>query len=279
MTSHEPSHDPSHDDVVRASFSRQVGLFDGPDSPFVRRPAGTIEQLEPLTSDMLVLDVACGAAHASEVVAQSVRQVVGIDLTADLLALGAARLGAAGIDNVLLQEGNAQALPFVADSFDVVFCLNSLHHVGDPARAVAEMVRVCRRDGRVVLSDLIVPSAADRDAFDALHQRIDPSHRRAFLEAELVALLPEDCTLVYGATASARYPVDIAFTDQSDRRGRGRDPAARTGRRPEHRLRTDRGRWRADRGVLDVDRARDVADRLNRADGGCTTFVVAGALA
>ena len=103
-----------HDDVVRASFSRQVGLFSGPDSPFVRRPAGTVEQLEPLDDDMLVLDVCCGAAHAAEVVAPRVRQVVGVDLTVSLLELGAARLAAAGVGNVLLQEGNAQALPFVA---------------------------------------------------------------------------------------------------------------------------------------------------------------------
>jgi SAM-dependent methyltransferase len=209
----------SHDDVVRTSFTRQVGLFSGPDSPFVRRPSGAIAQLEPLTEDMVVLDVACGAAHASEVVAPLVRQVVGIDLTVDLLGLGAARLREAGIDNVLLQEGNAQSLPFVDDSFDLVFCLNSLHHVGDPARAVVEMVRVARSDGRIVLSDLIAPSAVDREAFDALHQRIDPSHRRAFLEAELVDLLPDDCTLTYGATASSRLPVDIAFTEQSDRDG------------------------------------------------------------
>ncbi len=100
-----------------------------------------------------------------------------------------------------------------------MFCLNSLHHVGDPAAAVAEIVRVCRRDGRVVLSDLIAPSADDRDAFDALHQRIDPSHHRAFLEAELVGLLPDGATLTYGATGSSRFPVDIAFTEQSDRDG------------------------------------------------------------
>jgi SAM-dependent methyltransferase len=205
-----------HDDIVRSSFTRQVGLFSGPDSPFVRRPAGTLEQLEPLSSDMVVLDVACGAAHVSEVVAPAVRQVVGIDLTVDLLTLGAARLREAGIDNVLLQEGNAQALSFVDDSFDLVFCLNSLHHVGDPARAVTEMVRVCRTDGRIVLSDLIAPSATDRAAFDALHQRIDPSHHRAFLEAELVDLLPDDSTLTYAATASSRFPVEIAFTGQSD---------------------------------------------------------------
>src|SRR3954466_15978999 len=85
------------DDVVRRSFDRQVGLFSGPDSPFVRRPAGTLEQLEPLHDGMLVLDLCCGAAHAAEVVAPRVRQVVGVDLTTSLLELGAARLAAAGV--------------------------------------------------------------------------------------------------------------------------------------------------------------------------------------
>jgi ubiquinone/menaquinone biosynthesis C-methylase UbiE len=208
-----------HDDLVRSSFDRQVGLFSGPDSPFVRRPGGMVEQLEPLDADMLVLDVACGAAHASEVVAPHVRQVVGVDLTASLLDLGARRLAEAGVANVLLQEGNAQSLPFVDDAFDLVYCLNSLHHIGDPERAIAEIVRVCRPSGRVVLSDLLAPSARVRDAFDDLHQHIDPSHHRAFLEAELVALLPEDSTITYAATAASRFPVGIAFTEQSDQDG------------------------------------------------------------
>ena len=206
-----------HDDLVRASFTRQIGLFSGPDSPFVRRPGGTVEQLAPLDAAMLLLDVACGAAHASEVVAPHVRQVVGIDLTRGLIELGADRLTAAGVDNVLLQEGDAQSLPFAGRAFDLVYCFNSLHHIGEPERAVAEMARVCRPTGRVVLSDLIAPAEAVREAFDALHRRIDPSHRRSFLEVELVALLPDGCALSYGATAASRFPVEIAFTDQSDR--------------------------------------------------------------
>jgi ubiquinone/menaquinone biosynthesis C-methylase UbiE len=206
-----------HDDVVRRSFDRQVGLFSGPDSPFVRRPTGGVaERLEPFDPDMLVLDVACGAGHAAEVVAPQVRHVTGIDLTVSLLELGAARLAEAGVRNVQLQEGNAQGLPFVADSFDLVYCLAALHHIGDPARAVEEMARVCRPGGRVVLSDLIAPSAEVRVTFDDLHRRLDPSHHRACLEAELVALLPEGHQLSYGATASARFPVSIAYTDQSD---------------------------------------------------------------
>jgi len=215
-----------HDDLVRASFSRQVGLFSGPDSPFVRRPAGTVEQLEPLDHDMLLLDVCCGAAHAAEVVAPRVRQVVGIDLTAGLLELGARRLAAADVRNVLLQEGNAQALPFVDDSFDLVYCFASLHHVGDPAAAVSEMARVVAPGGRVIVQDLIVPVPDARELFDDVHRRLDPSHRRAHVEAELVALLPEGAELTYAATSDcasrsrSRTPINPTWRVPKRRYGR-----------------------------------------------------------
>ena len=122
---------------------------------FATRAAHPLAWIEPLSPDMVVLDVACGAGHASEPLAPAVRQVVGLDLTPELLTLGAARLREAGVENVLLQEGNAEAMPFVDESFDLVFCRASLHHFGNPTAAVAEMVRVCRVGGRIVLNDLV----------------------------------------------------------------------------------------------------------------------------
>ncbi len=207
-----------HDDLVRQSFERQVSLFSGPDSLFAKRIPGPQSWIEPLEPHMTVLDVACGAGHAADPLAPHVRSVVGVDLTRALLDVGAQRLGDAGITNVLLQEGNAEALPFVDESFDIVFCRAALHHIGDPKRAVAEMVRVCRVGGRVVLMDLIAPSPAEdiRTRFDDVHRRIDPSHRRAFTEAEVAALLPGGTdALVYAETSEIRFPVDVAFTDQS----------------------------------------------------------------
>jgi ubiquinone/menaquinone biosynthesis C-methylase UbiE len=207
-----------HDDVVRRSFERQVPLFSGPDSPFARRASGSLSWIEPLTRDMIVLDVACGAAHASEPVAPHVRQVIGVDLTPPLLHIGARRLRDNGISNVVLQEADAQALPFVDESFDVVFCRSSLHHFDDPDRAVSEMIRVCRFGGRVVLVDLVAPRAAVRDLYDHVHRLIDPSHVRAFLEVELADLLPGGTdALTYAETSTIRLPVDIAFSEQSER--------------------------------------------------------------
>src|SRR5205814_8861444 len=122
-----------------------------------RRASSAVARLEPLDSDMIVRDVACGAAHAAAQVAPHVRQVVGLDLTRAILDLGDDRLRDAGITNVLLQEGSAAELPFLDASFDLVACRAALHHVPDPRVVVAEMARVCRPGGRVVAVDMVAP--------------------------------------------------------------------------------------------------------------------------
>jgi len=208
-----------HDAVVRRSFERQVGLFAGDDSPFARRPASPLAWLEPLDGDMIVLDVACGAAHAAEQAAPHVRQVVGVDLTPSLLDLGRDRLHAAGIDNVLLQEGNAADLAFVDASFDLVICRGALHHFPHPDQAIAEMARVCRPGGRVVVSDMVAPSPDERAAFDEVHRQLDPSHAGVLLEGEIADLLRSTVgPLSYGETTEpVTLPVHHIMTDVADR--------------------------------------------------------------
>lgn len=206
----------AQEEVVRNSFRRQVDAFSSPDSVYARRE-GALGWIEPLDASMIVLDVACGAGHAAETVAPLVRQVVGIDLTPELLDVGAARLRQGGLGNVLLQEGNVRTLPFVRASFDVVFCRSSLHHFEDPQGAVAEMVRVTKPGGRVVLVDLVAPAGIDHDRFDHLHRLLDPSHVRTCVEGELVGVFPTRTAITYADTSVFRFPIDVAMTDQSDR--------------------------------------------------------------
>jgi SAM-dependent methyltransferase len=205
-----------HDGVVRQSFRRQVELFQRADSPFAGKPTAWLGALH---GDMVVVDVACGAGHVAEQVASEVRQVVGVDLTPELLRLGAERLRVAGIDNVLLQEGNVTALPFVDASFDVVACRSALHHFGRPVDAIAEMARVCRPGGRVVVSDLVAPNAEIREQFDAVHRALDPSHASAFVDDEIAALLEDAVGPLTYADSPAPFtlPIDSIFTDVSDR--------------------------------------------------------------
>ena len=208
------------DDAVRESFRQQTDLFDGDDSVFAiaaTRPSPTA-WIDPLTPEMVVLDVACGAAHAAELAAPHVRQVVGIDLTPELLALGAERLRGAGITNVLLQEGNAASLPFVDASFDLVMCRTAIHHMGDPITSIAEMARVCKPGGRVVVSDLVAPDADVRDAFDDFQRLLDPSHARTFVPDELVDAVGAAVGTVDAVDAPGPFPIPVhtIFSDVSD---------------------------------------------------------------
>lgn len=163
--------------------------------------------------------MACGAAHVAEQAAERVRQVVGVDLTDALLDLGAQRLRAAGVTNVLLQHGTAEQLPFVDGSFDVVACRSALHHFATPPRAVAEMARVCRPGGHVVVVDLVPPDPAVREPFDTVHRLIDPSHVRALLGQELVELMATSVGPVGTVETSQPLllPLDHVMTEVADR--------------------------------------------------------------
>lgn len=197
--------------LTRSSFEGQTGLFSGPDALFGQSFLSVGEWLEPLAPDAIALDVACGAAHVAQEIAPRVRQVVGIDLTPALLDLAAARLAAADIRNVLLQQGDAAALPFTDGAFDLVVCRAAVHHFPDPAVQLAEMARVCRPGGRVVVSDSLAPDATDRTAFDALHRVIDPSHARCLLDSELLTMM----TTQVGPVTS-RTPPGLTHTLPAD---------------------------------------------------------------
>jgi ubiquinone/menaquinone biosynthesis C-methylase UbiE len=207
-----------HADVTRRSFRQQTGLFTGEDALFAHHSNRTEGWYGPLDRGMVVLNVACGAAHVSEEIAPNVHQVVGVDLTPDLLALGSERLRTRRVHNVLLQLGDAADLPFVDDSFDLVVCRTALHHFPEAAAALAQMGRVCRPGGRVAVSDMVAPSGGLRARFDEVQRLLDPSHVSALLDEELIALVAEQVgpvTHTTGATLS--FPLDAMMTDAADR--------------------------------------------------------------
>jgi SAM-dependent methyltransferase len=100
-----------------------------------------------------VLDVGCGDGAYALAAARAGARVTGLDRSAAVL--DAARAGAASEGLALdLQVGDATALPFAAARFDVVLAVTVLCFVDEPARAVAEMARVLRPGGVLVLGEL-----------------------------------------------------------------------------------------------------------------------------
>ncbi len=105
-----------------------------------------------------ILDVATGTGMvAAELLARADCTVVGIDQSAAMLTRARARFDAAERTRVELIEGEAEALPFAAESFDALTFTYLLRYVDDPRATVAELARVVRPGGRVASLEFGVP--------------------------------------------------------------------------------------------------------------------------
>jgi SAM-dependent methyltransferase len=183
----------SHARSVEEAFTRQAAAFEDArvNRVFTTDVEWLFDRLE-LTGSELVLDVAAGTGHAARLLAPRALAVVAVDSTPAMLAQGRERLERDGVRNVVLLRGDANDLHFTDETFDVAVTRFALHHLEDPAVAVAEMVRCLRPGGRVAVADLVAsedPEVAERQ--NRLERLRDPSHTSALAPDRLAALLGE----------------------------------------------------------------------------------------
>src|SRR5471032_1582011 len=95
-----------------------------------------------------LLDIGTGTGRLLEVLAPKVEQAIGVDQSREMLALARA-----SIDNADIRQGDMYALPFEADSFDVVTIHHVLHYADDPSAALSEAARVVKPGGTVLVVD------------------------------------------------------------------------------------------------------------------------------
>jgi ubiquinone/menaquinone biosynthesis C-methylase UbiE len=97
-----------------------------------------------------VLDVGCGPGSLSIRLARQCREVCGVDVTPEMIRVAQEKLTDAAA-NVSFHEGDACALPFASGSFDTVMSVNALQTMDQPDAAIAEMRRVLRPGGELLL--------------------------------------------------------------------------------------------------------------------------------
>jgi ubiquinone/menaquinone biosynthesis C-methylase UbiE len=123
--------------------------------PAIFAPWGVdLVDLAALQPSDRVLDVACGTGVVTRCAAQrlgTAGQVVGLDVTAAMLAVARALLPAADA-SVEWREASAEAMPFADVAFDVVLCQQGVQFFPDKPAALREMHRVLVAGGRLVLS-------------------------------------------------------------------------------------------------------------------------------
>ncbi|GAA2579568.1 demethylmenaquinone methyltransferase [Microbacterium binotii] len=102
-----------------------------------------------------ILDLAAGTGASAVALARSGAEVVAADFSPGMIAEGVRRHG--HIMNLTFQEADATALPFEDASFDTVTISFGLRNVNDPHAALAEMRRVTKPGGRLVVCEFSHP--------------------------------------------------------------------------------------------------------------------------
>ncbi|OKH80781.1 ubiquinone biosynthesis methyltransferase UbiE [Mycobacterium sp. ST-F2] len=138
-------------DKKSRSYDREMGFFD-------RHLFGDSRHWVCSRASGEVLEVAVGTGlNLPEYPPEAT--LTGIDWSAPMLALARERADTLG-RTATLRQADAQQLPFDDASFDTVVCTFGLCAIPDHTRAIAEMTRVLRPGGRVLLADHVASSAA-----------------------------------------------------------------------------------------------------------------------
>jgi ArsR family transcriptional regulator len=155
-----------------------------------------------------VLDAGAGDGATAQLLAPRARSITCVDISETLI--DAARVRLAGHPNAKAEVADVTDLPFPAASFDQVLALNVLTHLRAPGRALAELGRVLRPGGRLVLVTLAAHEHLEvTSGYGHVHPGFRPAEVKRLLERAGLAV--EQCALTSRERRAPYFQVVTAF--------------------------------------------------------------------
>ncbi|TBL82532.1 class I SAM-dependent methyltransferase [Hafnia alvei] len=186
------SNQQSHHNAVDRQFSDQANAYL---SSAVHAQGEDLKRLTHLLSGedfASVLDLGCGAGHASFAIAAQVNDVVAYDLSEKMLAVVKQTASDKGLTNLSTAQGVAESLPFENESFDIVISRYSAHHWCDVGQALREVKRVLKPGGRAIFMDVVSPGHSVLDVhLQTVEILRDTSHVRDYTPGEWLTFFTE----------------------------------------------------------------------------------------
>jgi demethylmenaquinone methyltransferase/2-methoxy-6-polyprenyl-1,4-benzoquinol methylase len=184
---------------VRTMFDRIAPIYDAMNGLMTagldRRWRQRAARAAGLKPGMSALDVACGSGALTRELAAAVGpggSVLGIDVSAAMLRRARTRVPRTGSAIPCYESGDALQLPLVDGSVDAATVAFGLRNVPDYRRCLAEMARVTRPGGRVVVLEIATPEAGiGRVAAALWFRRIVPVLGRVAGGGSAYRYLPE----------------------------------------------------------------------------------------
>jgi len=179
-----------HKALVRKQFAAQARKYEATVRfRHAEKAQPMIELAKPTLGDS-VLDVASGWGFVALAFAPRVRSVRGVDLTPEMVGLAKELAKRRGHSNVEYEIGDAEDLPFEANTFDLVTCRAAIDHLDHPEKALREMRRVLTPSGRIVLYEFVAPPDPQKAAhYNKIERLRDPSHVRSLAMEEYQNLI------------------------------------------------------------------------------------------
>jgi ubiquinone/menaquinone biosynthesis C-methylase UbiE len=200
-------------------FARTADLVAARQDAHARELQEEVRAFVQPTGSESMIDVGTGAGALALALAPFVADVVGVDVEPELLAR--ARDRAPG--NARFEEADATALPFADGSFDLAATARTLHHVHRPELLLAELARVTRLGGRVLVIDQLAPvDPLEALTVDRFERARDPDHQRLLSDQDLRQLFEANrLVLVREARRTERRDLaaylDLAACEGEDR--------------------------------------------------------------
>lgn len=186
MTTH------SHHDNISKQFSSQASAYLTSQVHASGRDLERLQARLALFPEANVLDIGCGAGHASFIAAAVVKAVTAYDLSEKMLETVHHAAQDRGLTNVETRQGIAESLPFGDDSVDIVISRYSAHHWQDVGQALREIKRVLRPGGKAIMMDIMSPGNAVLDIWlQTIEALRDTSHVRNYSSGEWASMFSE----------------------------------------------------------------------------------------
>jgi len=183
-------------DAMRARFAATADRLAALQERRADELASRIRDFVPLTGDERALDSGAGTGALAFALAPLVREVVAVELVPELIERGRAKAP----PNVTFVEGDIEKLDFARASFDLAGTLRTLHHVPRPELVVAELTRVTRPGGTLLVVDQIAPNdplaAGELNTFERAR---DPTHTRTLADVDLRQLFESNSLVLLKA--------------------------------------------------------------------------------
>jgi ubiquinone/menaquinone biosynthesis C-methylase UbiE len=134
-----------------------------------------LDNAEPLFGD--ILEVGTGKGYFTLILAGEGYKFTSVDISKEEQEIARLNLRYFGLEDVVdFKVENAEHLSFENKSFDVIFSINTVHHLEDPFKVMDEFIRIVSFEGKIVLSDF---TKHGFEILDKIHAAEDRIHEKA----------------------------------------------------------------------------------------------------